>query len=147
MLSMESVRTCRTSFGVYQATKRSIPEECHLHTRRRDNLKSHVHSLISASCRTCTSLNSLPILIEMCQATTEGWTAEHYRSLFRTLENLPQAISINNYSTKQAVVVMAAAGFVHFFIVLRSPIHTAAGGVAASAFHHLHKHFLPQLSS
>jgi hypothetical protein len=42
---MEAVRTSETS--VYsKATRRYIPEGSHLHTRRRENLKSHLTSLL-----------------------------------------------------------------------------------------------------
>jgi hypothetical protein len=37
---MEAVRTSETSVNFYQSTRRNIPEEIHLHTRRRENLKS-----------------------------------------------------------------------------------------------------------
>jgi hypothetical protein len=33
--------TSGTSVNFYQTTRRNIPEESHLHTRRRENLKSH----------------------------------------------------------------------------------------------------------
>jgi hypothetical protein len=33
--------TSETSVNFYQTTRRSNPEESHLHTRRRDNLKYH----------------------------------------------------------------------------------------------------------
>jgi hypothetical protein len=38
---MKAVRTCETSFNVNETTRRCIPEDCHLHTRCRENLKSH----------------------------------------------------------------------------------------------------------
>jgi hypothetical protein len=40
-LMMEAVNTCETSTDFYQTTWRNIQEESHLHTRRRENLKSH----------------------------------------------------------------------------------------------------------
>jgi hypothetical protein len=42
MLMMEAVRTSETSVNFYETTRRNIPEGCHLHTRRRENLKSHL---------------------------------------------------------------------------------------------------------
>jgi hypothetical protein len=40
-LMMEAVRICETSATFYETTRRNIPEVCHLHTRCRENLKSH----------------------------------------------------------------------------------------------------------
>jgi hypothetical protein len=37
---MEAVRTSETSVNFYETTRRNIQEGCHLHTRRRENLKS-----------------------------------------------------------------------------------------------------------
>jgi hypothetical protein len=37
----EAVRTSETSINFYETTRRNIPEGYHLHTRRRENLKSH----------------------------------------------------------------------------------------------------------
>jgi hypothetical protein len=39
--TMEVVNTSETSVKFYQTTRRDIPEGSHLHTRRRENLKSH----------------------------------------------------------------------------------------------------------
>jgi hypothetical protein len=41
VLLMEAARTSETSGNVYQTTRRKSPENSHLHTRRRKNLKSH----------------------------------------------------------------------------------------------------------
>jgi hypothetical protein len=40
-LMMEAVCTSETSVNLYEATRHSIPEGCHIHIRRRENLKSH----------------------------------------------------------------------------------------------------------
>jgi hypothetical protein len=40
-LLMEAVSTSETSVNLYETTRRDIPEDSHLHTRRRENLKSH----------------------------------------------------------------------------------------------------------
>jgi hypothetical protein len=40
-LMMEAVSTSETSVNIYQTAGRNIPEDSHLHTRRRENLKSH----------------------------------------------------------------------------------------------------------
>jgi hypothetical protein len=40
-LMMEIVSTSETSLNFYQTTRRNIPKDGHLHTRRRENLKSH----------------------------------------------------------------------------------------------------------
>jgi hypothetical protein len=36
---MEAVSTSKMSLNFYQTTRRNIPEDSHLHTRRRENLK------------------------------------------------------------------------------------------------------------
>jgi hypothetical protein len=38
---MEAASTSETSINFYQATRRNIPEDSKLNTRRRENLKSH----------------------------------------------------------------------------------------------------------
>jgi hypothetical protein len=38
---MEAISTYETSVNFYQTTRRNIPEDSHLHTRRRENLKSN----------------------------------------------------------------------------------------------------------
>jgi hypothetical protein len=38
---MEAVSTLETSVNFYQTTRRNNPEDSHLHTRSRDNLKYH----------------------------------------------------------------------------------------------------------
>jgi hypothetical protein len=40
-LMMEAASTPITSVSFYQTTRRNIPEDSHLHIRRRENLKSH----------------------------------------------------------------------------------------------------------
>jgi hypothetical protein len=40
-LMMEAVSTSETTVNFYQTTRCNIPEDSHLHTRRRENLKSH----------------------------------------------------------------------------------------------------------
>jgi DNA-binding Lrp family transcriptional regulator len=44
-LMMEAVSTTETVVNFYQTTWRSIPEDIHLHTRRREKLKYH-HILV-----------------------------------------------------------------------------------------------------
>jgi hypothetical protein len=39
-LMMEAASTSETSVNVYQTTRRNNPGDSHLHTRRRENLKS-----------------------------------------------------------------------------------------------------------
>jgi hypothetical protein len=41
-LTKESLSTSETLVYFYGTTRRSISEGCHLHTRRCENLKSHV---------------------------------------------------------------------------------------------------------
>jgi hypothetical protein len=40
-LLYEAVSTSETSVNFYHTTQRNIPEDSHLHTRRRENLKSY----------------------------------------------------------------------------------------------------------
>jgi hypothetical protein len=37
----DRANTSETSVNFYETTGRNIPEDSHLHTRRRENLKSH----------------------------------------------------------------------------------------------------------
>jgi hypothetical protein len=41
-LMMEAASTSETLVNFYRTTRRAIPEDCHLQTRRRENLKSHL---------------------------------------------------------------------------------------------------------
>jgi hypothetical protein len=38
---MEATSTSETSVNLYQTTRRNIPEDSHLHNRRREKMKSH----------------------------------------------------------------------------------------------------------
>jgi hypothetical protein len=40
-MMMAAVSTSQTSVNFYQTTRRNIPEDSHLHTRHRENPKSH----------------------------------------------------------------------------------------------------------
>jgi hypothetical protein len=46
-LMMEAASTSKTSVKYYQTTGRNFPEDSHLHTRRRENLKSQLCFLIA----------------------------------------------------------------------------------------------------
>jgi hypothetical protein len=46
-LMMEAARTSETSVDIQLRTRQYIPEDSELHTRRRENMKSHVCSLVS----------------------------------------------------------------------------------------------------
>jgi hypothetical protein len=41
MMMMEAASASETSVNFYQTTRRYKPEDSHLHTRRRENLKSY----------------------------------------------------------------------------------------------------------
>jgi hypothetical protein len=41
-LMMEAVSTSETSVNIYQTKWHNIPEDSHIHTRRRENLKFHL---------------------------------------------------------------------------------------------------------
>jgi hypothetical protein len=43
-LMMEAARTSETSIDIQLKTRQYIPEDSELHTRRRENLKSHMES-------------------------------------------------------------------------------------------------------
>jgi hypothetical protein len=64
----EAASTSETSVNVYQTTRRKFPEDRHLHTRRRDNLKCHlfIHNLfydaVSISDYRYTALNECWLL-------------------------------------------------------------------------------------
>jgi hypothetical protein len=45
-LTMEAASTSEASVNFYQTTRRNNPEDNHLHTRRRENLKSHNNKLL-----------------------------------------------------------------------------------------------------
>jgi hypothetical protein len=45
---MKAVSTYETSISFYEITERNISERLHLHTRHRENLKSHCRLLYSA---------------------------------------------------------------------------------------------------
>jgi hypothetical protein len=49
-LIMEAVSTSETSVNFYQISERNIPENSHLHNRRRENLKSHSSNELRHSC-------------------------------------------------------------------------------------------------
>jgi hypothetical protein len=46
-LMMEAARTSETLVNFYQTTRRYNPEDSHLHTHRRENLKSYVKRSVS----------------------------------------------------------------------------------------------------
>jgi hypothetical protein len=41
LLMMKAVNSSETLVNFYQTTRCNIPEDSHLHTRRRENMKSH----------------------------------------------------------------------------------------------------------
>jgi hypothetical protein len=45
-LMMEAVSSSETLVSIYQTSWFNIPEDSHLHTRRRENLKSHLKCFI-----------------------------------------------------------------------------------------------------
>jgi hypothetical protein len=51
-LMMEAVRTSEMSVNFYETARHNNPQDCHFHTRRRENLKSHIRhaSLLSYDC-------------------------------------------------------------------------------------------------
>jgi len=52
-LMMEAARTSETSVDIQLRTRQYIPEDSELHTRRRENLKSH--GIIARSSKSCLS--------------------------------------------------------------------------------------------
>jgi hypothetical protein len=45
-LMMETASTSETSINFYQTTRRNNREDSHLHTRRRENIKSHFNPVV-----------------------------------------------------------------------------------------------------
>jgi hypothetical protein len=45
-LMMEVARTSETSVNIHLRTRQYIPEDSELHTRRRENLKSHIMGFV-----------------------------------------------------------------------------------------------------
>jgi hypothetical protein len=45
-MTMEAARTSETSVDIQLRTRQYIPEDAELHTRRRDNLKSHDSGIV-----------------------------------------------------------------------------------------------------
>jgi hypothetical protein len=68
---MEAASTCETSVHLFQTTRRNNPEDGHLHTRRRENLKSHYWK----SSR-CTSRHQIP-----CFKVTKICATSQYKQL------------------------------------------------------------------
>jgi hypothetical protein len=52
---MEAATTSETSVNFFQTTRRNIPEDSHLHTRRRDNLVSYLVNNIFTTAIACIS--------------------------------------------------------------------------------------------
>jgi hypothetical protein len=50
-LMMEAVSTSETPVYFHETTRRYLPESCHLHTRRHENLKSQGYEYVYASKR------------------------------------------------------------------------------------------------
>jgi hypothetical protein len=48
-MMIEAASTYETSVNFYQTTRRNIPEDSHIHSRSRKNLKSRLAELLSAS--------------------------------------------------------------------------------------------------
>jgi hypothetical protein len=55
-LMMEAASTSKTSVNAYQTTHRNNPEDSHLHTRRREKLKSHREKISSEEGGCCIML-------------------------------------------------------------------------------------------
>jgi hypothetical protein len=47
---MEAARNSETSVDIQLRTRQYIPEDSELHTRRRENLKSHIQHNVSEHC-------------------------------------------------------------------------------------------------
>jgi hypothetical protein len=62
-LMMEAVQASGTLVNTHQSTRRYIPEDSHLHTHRRENLKSYLTHLSTSQLRT---IHVLSITMELC---------------------------------------------------------------------------------
>jgi hypothetical protein len=49
-LMMEAASISETLVNFYKTTRRNIPEDSQLHTRRRENLKSHIFTVFRRAC-------------------------------------------------------------------------------------------------
>jgi transposase-like protein len=57
---MAAISNSETSVSFYETTWRNIIEESHVHTRRRENMKSHAAQERSMLASACTIYSSLP---------------------------------------------------------------------------------------
>jgi hypothetical protein len=89
---MEATSTSETSVNFYQTIRRNIPEDSHLHTRRRENLKSHLFSFQSQWPR---SRWYVPSIIALKQR----WTEPRSRSTAIRL-NIVIVTQVNSESEK-----------------------------------------------
>jgi hypothetical protein len=92
---MEAASTSETSVNFYQTTRHNNPDDRHLHTRRRKNLKSHLVNLcgevILGSVRRFEALRILLIALMETASTSE--TSVNYQT---TRRNIPEVIFIDS---------------------------------------------------
>jgi hypothetical protein len=64
-MKMEAVSTSETSVNFYQAARGNNPKDSHIHTRRRENLKSHIFlfSQVYASSNSIIEYARLPFAV------------------------------------------------------------------------------------
>jgi hypothetical protein len=76
---METTSISETSVNFYQTTRRNNPEDSHLHSRRRENLKSHLQNSFAADAE------NVHHLLEDKQPPTRNFvTSRHIVVLFST---------------------------------------------------------------
>jgi hypothetical protein len=63
---MEAVSVSKTSVNFYETTRRNTPEDGHLHTCRRENLKPHLvpKSVVAVFCLTCVHTSRVRLKLE-----------------------------------------------------------------------------------
>jgi hypothetical protein len=45
-MMIEAASTSEMLLNLYQTTRRNVPQDDHLHTRRRENLNSHIYTVL-----------------------------------------------------------------------------------------------------
>jgi hypothetical protein len=76
-LMMEAARTSETSVHFYQTTRRYNPKDSHLHTRRRENLKSNFRPNLMYITELACFSGCFAGYLNVKTKTTAHWTANY----------------------------------------------------------------------
>jgi hypothetical protein len=115
-LIMEAVRTSETSVYFNETTRLFIPEGCHLHTRRLENLKSH--TAVSMFCLPVVS--SAPRLSPIVKGTGLDYVQSPYQPTPHLL--LPAAAVRQDCNLRSARSVQLSFVTLHLMHVLQATI-------------------------